>query len=216
MKKIIGLVAATLVLSACGSNEESKSNTQTSQELLSFETFFVDELIVTPTNGGINPASSAYKVEGRIMVGANRCEASGVDAVIDQSRVGEKIHLIAKTLRPAMQHPRVCTREFAPVYKNVAITILGDSNRMSNVIAKNVRQMGQDRILSEYLITESETILHDLKVEVLPATDKSGTTTYNIYGTVLLGSNECFASGSTAKFRVETIGNTILVTPMIE
>ncbi|MBF0362325.1 MAG: hypothetical protein HQK49_15015 [Oligoflexia bacterium] len=99
------------------------------------------DLATAPVNGGINPLFRGVKIEGKVMLGANNCQATGVTAEIniytdaDGITHLEAIRVINKKLQPLM-----CTMEYMPVYFNFTKEI----RTTKAIIIHNVEQLDSD------------------------------------------------------------------------
>lgn len=117
----------------------------------------IENVTVTPVNGGINPDAFAYEIKASVLVGGNACEAQGV-----------KVSLIQKTARgiiavtPMKQikdDGRICARIWAPVYRTVKTTVRGLSTRIDDVVIRNVQELGTATSVSTLLAEDAEITL---------------------------------------------------------
>jgi hypothetical protein len=101
----------------------------------------IESTDVETANGGFNPDAFAYDVTATVYVGSNACDAAGATADIVQKKKHGVITLtpVKRVKRGA---PRVCTREFAPVYQTVRVTVRDFASRVHDVVVKNVQGIG--------------------------------------------------------------------------
>ncbi|HYX34677.1 MAG TPA: hypothetical protein VE954_16385 [Oligoflexus sp.] len=97
----------------------------------------LQDVSVSPANGGINPDFSAYTISGMAVIGSNKCEAQGLKAAFVKKKVNGKNLLVARVTgwRP---EGRFCTREYQPALVPVNTTVRGNSHLISNTFIKNV------------------------------------------------------------------------------
>lgn len=214
MKRIFGILAATLILTACGVDSESTSDLQAKGNANTSESFFAPDVEVKPVNAGINPQAFAYELNGRIMTGSNPCLAEGVDAFVKVEQEGEKLIVVPMISRPDRWDDRICTREFRPQYAKVTKDIRGFMNLTSEVIVKNVGAIGQNRDVQELISLQADTVINDLKVDQVQGGIGAESFIYKVSGNVLLASNACFARGVTAELLVDKAGDRVVVTPV--
>ena len=148
MKHLIAIFASVLLVSACGAEQSSQSDVNASKKVESKAFFSTVE--AKPVNGGINPTAFAYEISGTVRTGGNRCEAKGVTAKVKQVKVGTEIQVVPY-LEKKSEAPRICTREFMPQYQTVKITVRGMSTQVTDVIVKNVGQIGTDQNIEALL-----------------------------------------------------------------
>jgi hypothetical protein len=107
-----------------------------------------NEVVVTnvsaqPTNGGINPEAFAYDIKATVLAGSNACEAAASRIELQQTKIGHVVYV--KAVRQARALGVMCTREYAPVYADLTITVRALSSNVSSVIVRNVDQLGADQ-----------------------------------------------------------------------
>lgn len=149
MKHLIATIATVLLISACGSEQSSHSAASAAKKVES-KAFF-HSIDAQAVNGGFNPSAFAYEISGQVMTGSNRCGAKGVTAKVKQVKVGTEIHVVPYLVKKSDGAPRACTREFMPQYQTVKITVRGMSPQVSDVIVKNVGQIGTDQNIKALL-----------------------------------------------------------------
>jgi len=116
----------------------------------------IEDVKVTPENGGINPDAFAYKIEGRILAGSNPCQARGVTVSVQQKKVRGIVHVIPQ-LKSPRSAPRICTREWNPVYKPVKITIRGLHSKIEDVVIHNIGQLGAATSVKD-IVADGQTV----------------------------------------------------------
>ncbi len=213
MKTFLGLLVGTLLVTACGANDNSSSEVQGLRPDRSVNESIINNVKVKSINGGINPDAFAYVISGRMNTGSNVCDAKGVKVFLKEVKVNDQIEVI-----PMMSSPNragiACTQEYMPQYENVSITVRANHSTTSRVIIKNVEKSGESKDAASFIEIISETVVSNYKAD--PLKTVAGHFGYKITGTVLLGTNSCFAGGKTAEFRVDTIGNKVSVTALIK
>lgn len=135
----LGLVAA---LSACGtSNIASQSSSTAAIPKKSLDTVLLKP-VVKVANGGINPDFGARVVSGQIQLGFNKCDATGVEAKLVQSRKGDTIIVTAQVVVPEQGH--ACTEEFNPQFVDVSTLVMFNGLDVKHLIIKNANSLGND------------------------------------------------------------------------
>ncbi|MBF0367230.1 MAG: hypothetical protein HQK50_16760 [Oligoflexia bacterium] len=88
----------------------------------------------TPINAGINPAFKAYIISGKVQLGSNKCTAKGVsaDVVISSDDEGNT-SVEAVRIINTKDRPRICTREYMPVYYEFSKEVRGTHIQLLNV-----------------------------------------------------------------------------------
>jgi len=76
-----------------------------------------------------------------MMTGGNRCSAKGVTAKLKQVRIGSEIHVVPYLVKKS-ETLRACTLEFMPQYQSVKIIVRGIAPEVTDVIVKNVGEIG--------------------------------------------------------------------------
>jgi hypothetical protein len=213
MKRIFGILAASIAFTACGVDGESTSDLQAKGRDAS-ESFFAPDVEVKPVNAGINPQAFAWELTGRIMTGSNPCQANGVEAFVREIQDGDRLLVVPMIARPASYENRICTREFNPQYAKVTKVIRGFMNVTSDVIVKNVGAVGQDRSIHDLISLQADSVISDLKVDQVQGGIGAESFVYTVSGSVLVASNPCFARGVTPTLQVEKAGDRIVVTPV--
>lgn len=87
------------------------------------DTAVLEDLAVTPDNGGFNPAFTAVRISARVMVGANACAAQGLSPSMDvtRDRLGNQhVKAVVSGYQPSQL---ACPYIFDPVYANVSTTL---------------------------------------------------------------------------------------------
>jgi hypothetical protein len=148
MKHFLVILATTLLLTACGAEQTSQSSVSASKKVESEGFFYTIE--AKAVNAGINPSAFAYEISGMVMTGGNRCGAKGVTAKLKEVRVGTEIHVVPVLVKKK-EAPRACTREFMPQYQSTKITVRGMASQITDVIVKNVGQIGTDQNIEALL-----------------------------------------------------------------
>ncbi|MBF0313456.1 MAG: hypothetical protein HQK52_08565 [Oligoflexia bacterium] len=92
------------------------------------------DVTATPINGGFNPDYRAYILQGKIELGGNRCMAIGVTADLIVSTDGQgntSVEAVRITNTPL--RPRICTREYSPVYYEFTQEVRGKNIQLHHV-----------------------------------------------------------------------------------
>jgi hypothetical protein len=103
----------------------------------------LSHVTVRPTNGGINPDAFAYDIKATVVAGSNACEAAANPVELRQQKIGGVIYV--KAVHLGRDGGVACTREYQPVTAEVAITVRGFSSDTTDVIIRNVDQLGADQ-----------------------------------------------------------------------
>jgi len=114
----------------------------------------ISDVSVEATNGGFNPAFTAYSVKGQLMLASNPCRAQGLTAFLQVKAVGQgKQHLVAM-IKGRQRADLICTAEFEPVFVEVAATVRGEGTLVDSVFVRNVDELGTLRSLTSLMIRE--------------------------------------------------------------
>jgi hypothetical protein len=144
-KYLVMVILASFV-SSC--RTVSSSNLMSGQNPRTIPTALLN-VKVLPTNGGINPEFSGYRIHADLMLGSNPCMAKDVTGSMVQMDKDGKTLVLGQLAQPSDAGNRVCTTQFEPVTKSYEITVI--TRNASLVILKDVEESGQDRLLSEIL-----------------------------------------------------------------
>ena len=120
----------------------------------------IESLKVVPDDGDLNPDGFAYRVEGRIFAGNSPCLARGVRVGLRTRTQSGVIHvapyrqdrLFGRGARPT------CDDLYAPVYRDVAMTVRGQSSQTSDVVIHSVGAYGNDVSARSLLASTSESL----------------------------------------------------------
>jgi len=212
MKGLLLALGTTLLISACGSANQSATESTSdldSRRNRMTTSFFANDLVVAAINGGINSSVSAYAVEGKIHTGGNRCQAQGVRASVRQVVVGRELHVIPMITQPRGIESRMCTREFMPQYETVKFQVRADSARIDAIIVKQVE--GRDRGIEEFLKVSEVIGMNSLVISPVQGGINPDFFGRSIRASVMLGGNPCVASGASVELVQERVGDTIQV-----
>lgn len=113
---------------------------------------------VQPVNGGINPDAFAYKITAKVLRGANKCEAKGVRVGLKQ-KLTDGVVDVTPMKRGATDAPRICTREWEPVYQTLSITVRGMRSNVDDVVVHNIDGLGTTTSVEALLVSTSEVTL---------------------------------------------------------
>lgn len=108
------------------------------------------DVVVEPTNGGINPDFRAYIVRGQVMVGSNSCFAQGLEGKLRVEKAPDGTDHVVAYVEGRQRADLICIEIFMPVYADVAVTVRGEANVVENVFIRNVDEMGTLRPLTEF------------------------------------------------------------------
>lgn len=104
----------------------------------------INDVKVTAENGGINPKAFAYRIDAQVLVGSNACTAKGVTVELRRTRTRGVIHVSPIKRLPADADKRICTGEWAPVYKTETITVRGSTAEYGDVLIHNFGGKGKN------------------------------------------------------------------------
>jgi hypothetical protein len=108
------------------------------------------DVVVEPTNGGINPDFRAYIVRGQVMVGSNSCFAQGLEGKLRVEKAPDGTDQVVAYVEGRQRADLICIEIFMPVYADVAVTVRGEANVVENVFIRNVDEMGTLRPLTDF------------------------------------------------------------------
>lgn len=110
----------------------------------------LQDVVVEPTNGGINPDFRAYIVRGQVMVGSNSCFAQGLQAKLKVEKVSDGTEHVVAYVEGRQRADLICIEIFQPVYADVSVTVRGEMNLAETVFVRNVDEMGTLRPLTDF------------------------------------------------------------------
>jgi hypothetical protein len=213
MKNFLIIGMAGIILTACGTDNQSTSNLQNTDGIFKRAAVINEIIKVEPINAGINPSEAAFEVQGKVMIGSNRCQARGVKLAVEQTVKNDKLFVTVYTLKPSNIFARNCTREFMPQYAMFTEQVRYDAMRISDVVLKNYQAEGQDVSYTMFLNggEQTESVISGVNVDVINGGINPSYKALSITGNVGLGTNPCFASGVTAQLTQQVVGNTLYV-----
>jgi hypothetical protein len=142
--KATSRLAVIAALSACGATTtEASSNEPIHTEDTVVEDTVIEDVSFTPINAGINPDYFALVIRGSVLLGGNPCDAAGNSATLQQSLDGDKVLVVAR-LERTIDPDRRCTAEWNPVYVTVETVVRERHSLVSDVIVRNVGEIGRD------------------------------------------------------------------------
>jgi hypothetical protein len=115
------------------------------------------DVVVEPTNAGINPEARAYVVRGQVMVAPNKCFAQGLQGKLEVEKATDGTDHVVAYVEGRQRADLICIEVYQPVYADVAVTVRGERNLAENVYIRNVDEMGTLRPLTDFTsFTENE------------------------------------------------------------
>lgn len=109
------------------------------------------DVMVEPTNGGINPDFRAYIVRGQVMLGSNSCFAQGLKGKLRVEKAPDGTEEIVAYVEGRQRKDLICIEIYQPVFADVAVTVRGEANLAENVFIRNVDEMGTLRPLTDFV-----------------------------------------------------------------
>lgn len=147
----------------------------------------LSNIIISPENGGFNPAFGALLIKGQVMVGSSPCDAAGKSAVIEQLKDANGKITIVAGIRGTSEPNKICPAIFSPVYENVSITVRELNTALALATIKHAEEQGIEAPLTSNCFDGGI-----CTKELLP-------TTCQFEGHVYTGSNKCDAMAKVKK-----------------
>lgn len=208
MQKHLLAILSTLALAACG------TQSTTSGELAGgsagptrlYETE-IHNLVVTPTNGGINPDFFAFDIKADVTFYSSPCNRT--DAKFEVKQVGADINVraVVEEKMPLVQ--KICIEIAMVNNKTITTTIRGQSSKSNRIVFKNVETMGKS-LVKELHFSEEKTVVYKLEVKPTNGGINPDYFAYVIKGTVKYDANFCYGIKD-AKFVAKKVGKDLLV-----
>jgi hypothetical protein len=153
----------------------------------------LQDVVVEPTNGGINPDFRAYTVRGQVMVASNSCFAQGLHGKLRLEKAPDGNTHVVAYVEGRQRAGLICIQIFQPVYADVSVTVRGAANLTETVFIRNVDEMGTLRPLADFTpYTDKEEEANSCEQQAI-CTREYRPTLCTVNGQEIRGSNRCVA-----------------------
>jgi hypothetical protein len=159
----------------------------------------LQDVVVEPTNGGINPDARAYIVRGQVMLGSNSCFAQGLEGKLRVEEAADGNQHVVAYVEGQQRVGLFCIQVFKPVYANVSVTVRGDANLAETVFIRNVDEFGTLRPLSDFTAGETELMNNSCEQQTF-CTREYRPTICTFQGVEIKGNNRCEALVNVRRF----------------
>lgn len=101
------------------------------------ETAVLENIVIAPTNPGINPSFEALDISARVMVGANACSAQGLTARLVAQPDFDGNYQVVAIVSGRQPAGLACPLNYDPVYTTVNTTIRDQKDLLSATFLHN-------------------------------------------------------------------------------
>jgi hypothetical protein len=200
------IAALALVLTACGGTHDAHvSGLQglSSDGLL-------QNVVVTPTNGGINPDAFALNIKGDVLLGSNSCQAAGFTAKLVQSAALNGVVTVRAVVDGNLTQ-RACPRNFNPVFKTVSLTVFANHTAVRQILIKNVNAFGTLVNADDLIPAANAVVVGNVSAEPTNGGINPDVSAVRVKAT-FTASNACMASAQPVELIQKKIGPVVYVT----